>query len=158
MAAEEEILHYIDSIIDQYMGRPGGIIPLLQKIQHQYGYLPIDGLKRISKYLHIPYSEVAGIVGFYSFFSTRPKGKNLVRVCLGTACYVRGGNEVLAGVRNELKIDIGETTEDREFSLETGRCFGACGLSPVMMINDRVVQRVRSAKIPEIFKAYKKHE
>jgi NADH:ubiquinone oxidoreductase subunit E len=101
-------------------------------------------------------SEVAGIVGFYSFFSTTPKGKNVVRVCQGTACYVRGGNEVLAAVKNELKVNVGETTGDRMFSLEIGRCFGACGLAPVIMVNDEVIQRVKPAKVSEILKAYKK--
>jgi NADH:ubiquinone oxidoreductase subunit E len=155
-ANEEEIMQHLDNVIAECKEKPGSLIPLLQLTQKMYGYLPQAAIKKISCSLNIPISEVAGIVGFYSFFSTTPKGKNVVRVCQGTACYVRGGNEVLAAVKNELKVNVGETTEDRMFSLEIGRCFGACGLAPVIMVNDDVVQRVKPAKIPEILKVYKK--
>ena len=94
------------------------------------------------------------MVGFYSFFSTVPRGKHLIRVCLGTACYVRGGMEVLEALKKELGIDVGETTEDREFSLEVARCFGACGLAPVITINDVVHHRVKPARINEMLAQY----
>lgn len=152
---EDEIMQHLEHVIEESKDKPGSLIPLLQLTQKMYGYLPEAALTRISEALNVPISEVAGIVGFYSFFSTTPKGKNVVRVCQGTACYVRGGNEVLAAVKNELNINIGETTSDREFSLEVGRCFGACGLAPVIMINDDVVQRVKPSKIGEILKVYK---
>ena len=97
-----------------------------------------------------PYSEVAGVVGFYSFFTTVPRGKHLVRVCLGTACYVRGGKEVLAALKTALDVEVGETTSDRVFSLDVGRCFGACGLAPVIMIDDDVHQRVKPARVGKI--------
>lgn len=156
VASEEEILEHLDHVIAESKEKPGSLIPLLQLTQKMYGYLPDSALKKISEGLNIPISEVAGIVGFYSFFSTTPKGKNVVRVCQGTACYVRGGNEVLSAVKNELNINVGETTKDREFSLEVGRCFGACGLAPVIMVNNDVIQRVKPAKIGEILKVYKK--
>ena len=156
VASEEEILEHLDHVIAESKEKPGSLIPLLQLTQKMYGYLPDSALKKISEGLNIPMSEVAGIVGFYSFFSTTPKGKNVVRVCQGTACYVRGGNEVLSAVKNELNINVGETTKDREFSLEVGRCFGACGLAPVIMVNNDVIQRVKPAKIGEILKVYKK--
>jgi NADH:ubiquinone oxidoreductase subunit E len=155
LASEEEILQHLEHVIEESKDKPGSLIPLLQHTQKMYGYLPEVALKRISEALNVPISEVAGIVGFYSFFSTTPKGKNVVRVCQGTACYVRGGNEVLSAVKNELNINVGETTKDREFSLEVGRCFGACGLAPVIMVNDEVVQRVKPAKIGEILRVYK---
>lgn len=154
--SEEEIMEHLDRVIAESKDKPGSLIPLLQLTQKMYGYLPQAALKKISQELQIPMSEVAGVVGFYSFFSTKPKGKNVVRVCQGTACYVRGGNEVLSAVKNELKINVGETTEDRMFSLEVGRCFGACGLAPVIMVNDEVIQRVKPSKIAEILKPYKK--
>ncbi|TFG59798.1 MAG: NAD(P)H-dependent oxidoreductase subunit E, partial [Spirochaetales bacterium] len=110
--------------------------------------------KRISMKLHIPYSEVTGVVSFYSYFSTVPRGKNVVRVCMGTACYVRGGKEVLNAMKKQLGIEVGGTTEDRNFSLEVGRCFGACGLSPVVLVNDDVHQRVKPAKIRDILQPY----
>lgn len=153
---EEEIMEHLDRVIAESRDKPGSLIPLLQLTQKMYGYLPQAALKKISQELQIPMSEVAGVVGFYSFFSTKPKGKNVVRVCQGTACYVRGGNEVLSAVKNELKVNVGETTEDRMFSLEVGRCFGACGLAPVIMVNDEVIQRVKPSKIADILKPYKK--
>lgn len=101
---------------------------------------------------------MAGVVSFYSFFSTVPRGKYLVRACLGTACYVRGGKEVLDALRKELGIEVGQTTEDRLFSLDVGRCFGACGLAPVIMVNDDVHQRVKPCKIGKILEAYVSEE
>lgn len=154
--SEEDILKDLEKIIDGYIDKPGALIPVLQIAQNMFGYLPESALKEISKRFNKSYSEVAGIVSFYSFFSTVPRGKYLVRVCLGTACYVRGGKEVLESLKKELNIDVGETTEDRLFSLDVGRCFGACGLAPVIMINDDVHQRVKPAKIYDILNVYRK--
>jgi NADH:ubiquinone oxidoreductase subunit E len=152
---EEQLLENLDKILDDYSGKPGALIPVLQLAQGIFGYLPESALKRISLRLDKPFSEVAGVVTFYSFFSTKPRGKYLVRVCLGTACYVRGGKEVLESIKRELGIDIGDTTPDRVFSLDIGRCFGACGLSPVIMINDDIFQRVKPSRINDILNKYK---
>ncbi len=152
---EEEMLKAIDDIMESYIGKPGALIPVLQIAQNMFGYLPESVLKKISIKLDKPFSEVAGVVSFYSFFSTVPRGKYLVRVCLGTACYVRGGKEVLESIKNELGIDVGETTDDKVFSLDIGRCFGACGLSPVIMVNDDVHQRVKPAKAYDILNQYR---
>ncbi|MFP4164885.1 MAG: NAD(P)H-dependent oxidoreductase subunit E [Chitinispirillaceae bacterium] len=153
--SEAELLLKLDDIIEEYRNRPGALIPVLQITQNIFGYLPEAALKKIALGLDKPYSEVAGVVGFYSFFSTVPRGKYLVRVCLGTACYVRGGKEVLSSLKNCLGIDVGQTTEDRLFSLDVGRCFGACGLAPVIMVNDNVHQRVKAAKVGEIIDLYR---
>jgi NADH:ubiquinone oxidoreductase subunit E len=156
---EEELLVTLDSILDEYLDKPGALIPVLQIAQRLFGYLPQEALKKISIRLKKPYSEVAGVVTFYSFFSTQPRGKYMVRVCLGTACYVRGGKEVLNSVKKELRIDVGQTTPDRQFSIDVGRCFGACGLAPVIMINDEVFQRVKPEKVNEIISYFKlQHE
>lgn len=152
--AEEHLYEQLDDIIELHRKDEGSLIPILQSTQNLFGYLPDGALRRISAKLHKPYSEVAGVVGFYSYFSTIAKGKHTIRVCLGTACYVRGGKEVLKSLMNELKINVGETTEDRIFSLEVGRCFGACGLAPVIMIDDTVYQRVKPSKIAELIKPY----
>jgi NADH:ubiquinone oxidoreductase subunit E len=101
---------------------------------------------------------VAGVVSFYSFFSTVPRGKHIIRVCLGTACYVRGGLAVLDAVREKLGIDVGETTEDREFSLEVARCFGACGLAPAVSIDEDVHRRVRVSQVGQILSSYVEQE
>ncbi len=140
----------LDEVIASYKDKPGGLIPALQLAQAIFGYLPAPVLKKISAGFDKPYSEVAGVVSFYSFFSTKPRGKFLVRVCLGTACYVRGGKEVLEALKKKLAIDVGDTTADRTFSLEVGRCFGACGMAPVVMVNDVVHQRVKPARIGDL--------
>jgi NADH:ubiquinone oxidoreductase subunit E len=151
---EEQLYEQLDEIIEMHRGKEGALIPILQSTQNLFGYLPEAALKTISRKLHKPYSEVAGVVGFYSYFSTVAKGKHTIRVCMGTACYVRGGKDVLKSLMDELKINVGETTEDRLFSLEVGRCFGACGLAPVIMVDDEVFQKVKPAKVGEILQAY----
>jgi NADH:ubiquinone oxidoreductase subunit E len=153
-----ELMRRLDAVLAEYKDKPGALIPVLQTAQTMLGYLPREALLKIARELDKPYSEVAGVVGFYSFFSRYPRGKYLVRVCLGTACYVRGGNEVLAAMKKALGIDIGQTTSDRLFSLDIGRCFGACGLAPVIMVNDDVHQRVKPAKVGDIITLYRNKE
>jgi NADH:ubiquinone oxidoreductase subunit E len=153
---EKVLLKRLDKVIEDYKSKQGALIPVLQITQNMFGYLPESALKKISVELNKPFSEVAGVVGFYSFFSTMPRGEHLIRVCLGTACYVRGGKQVLDAVKKQLGIDVGETTPDRKFSLEVARCFGACGLAPAMMIDDDIHQRVKPAKIQEILNVYRK--
>ena len=155
---EEELLDRLEEIIGEYRDKPGALIPVLQIAQGIFGYLPENALKRISLGLGKSYSEVAGVVGFYSFFSTVPRGRHLIRVCLGTACYVRGGKRVLDNLKQELKIEVGGTTEDRLFSLEVARCFGACGLAPTIMIDEEVYQRVKPQRIRAILDQYRNHE
>jgi NADH:ubiquinone oxidoreductase subunit E len=151
---EEQLLQRLDEVLAQYRGKAGALIPVLQIAQGIFGYLPESAMKKIATGLGKSYSEVAGVVGFYSFFSTVPRGKNLIRVCLGTACYVRGGNRVLESIKHKLGIDVGETTPDRQFSLEVARCFGACGLAPVITINDEVHHRVKPNKIGDVLAQY----
>ncbi|MBN2655823.1 MAG: NADH-quinone oxidoreductase subunit NuoE [Spirochaetales bacterium] len=153
---EAEMMQSLDHIIANFEGVEGALIPVLQSAQNLFGYLPESVLKHISTSMKIPYSEVTGVVSFYSWFSTVPRGKNIIRVCLGTACYVRGGKDVLKALQDQLGIQVGGTTGDREFSLEVGRCFGACGLAPVVMINDDVHQRVKPSKLREILSSYQK--
>lgn len=149
-----DIIPQLDEIIKRYKTSEGALIPVLQSAQNLLGYLPQEILIHISEKLKISLSEVTGVVSFYSFFSTIPRGEHVVRVCLGTACYVRGGKEVLAALEKVLGIRVGETSEDRKFSLEIGRCFGACGLAPVVMIGDDVHQRVKPSKIRELLEPY----
>lgn len=155
---EADLMKQFDEMLPEYTDKPGGLIPALQVCQRLFGYLPKVAMERISEAFDKPYSEVAGVVSFYSFFSTVPRGKNLVRVCLGTACYVRGGKEVLQAIKKELSLEVGETTGDRQFSLDVGRCFGACGLAPVIMVNDDVHQRVKPSKVGELLARYAETE
>ncbi|MHB8898539.1 MAG: NADH-quinone oxidoreductase subunit NuoE family protein [Thermoguttaceae bacterium] len=155
---EADMLAQLDDVLNEYLDTPGALIPVLQITQSIFGYLPETALRKISVALKKPYSEVAGVVGFYSFFTTVPRGRHIVRVCLGTACYVRGGKEVLAALKSALRVEVGETTPDRLFSLDVGRCFGACGLAPVIMIDNDVHQRVRPARVSQILEPYRSGE
>ncbi len=153
--SEAQVLNELEAVLQDYATKPGGLIPALQVAQTRFGYLPQAALKRIAHVFGKPFSEVAGVVTFYSFFSTVPRGTYLIRVCLGTACYVRGGNELLQALKHKLGIDVGETTPDRLFSLGVGRCFGACGMAPVLMVNDDLHQRVKATKVGEILETYR---
>jgi len=151
---EAELYQQLDEIIAAKKDMQGCMIPILQDTQELFGYLPEGAMRKIAYELEVPYSEVTGVVGFYSFFSTIPRGKHLIRVCMGTACYVRGGKEVLDMLEKKLQIQVGQTTDDNLFSLDIGRCFGACGLAPVIMIDDETFQRVRPAKLEAILEEY----
>jgi len=154
VVTEKEILKRLDEVLADYRGKAGALIPVLQISQRMFGYLPESVLKRISLKLGKSFSEVAGVVGFYSFFTTVPRGKHLIRVCLGTACYVRGGKQVLDAIKKNLGIDVGQTTADGNFSLEVARCFGACGLAPAIMVDEDVHQRVKPARVSDILNKY----
>ncbi len=155
---EEELLVILEDVLNDYKDKPGALIPVLQIAQNMFGYLPEAALKKIALKMEKPYSEVAGVVSFYSFFSTVPRGKYVIRICLGTACYVRGGKDVLDAFKTKLKIDVGGTTDDRLFSLDVGRCFGACGLAPVIMVNDETFERVKPDRIEQIIGIFQKKE
>jgi len=155
-ASESENHVRLAQVILEYQNKPGALIPVLQIAQALFGYLPKDVLRSISEGLNEPYSRVFGVVTFYSFFSQVPRGKYVIRVCMGTACYVRGGQAVLAALEQELKISVGQTTPDRVFSLDVGRCFGACGLAPAVMVNDDVHQFVQPGQIKDILAQYRK--
>jgi NADH:ubiquinone oxidoreductase subunit E len=157
-ASEAELMERLDGVLAEYRDRPGALIPVLQIAQGIFGYLPEKVLKRIALSMGKSYSEVAGVVGFYAFFSTHPRGRHVIRVCLGTACYVRGGKQVLEAMRKELGVEVGGTTEDGMFSLEIARCFGACGLAPAVSIDEEVYKRVRPARIREILVRYREPE
>ena len=147
---EQELMARLDEVLEQYRDVPGALIPVLQIAQGIFGYLPKHVMQHISRSLNMPPSEVAGVVSFYSFFSTVPRGKHVIRVCLGTACYVRGGIRVLEALKKKLKIDVGQTTDDRLFTLGIARCFGACGLAPVITVDDEVFHRVNPNKVEQI--------
>lgn len=149
-------LSAVESIIARYVGKPGVLIPVLEDIQEVIGYIPKAVQKMVAQRLRLPPGEVYGVVTFYSFFSTVPKGKHTARCCLGTACYVRGGKKNMEKLVEVLKIPPGSTTADRSFSLETVRCLGACGLAPVIVVDDDTHRQVKPSKIPEILSGYDK--
>ena len=144
----------LDSIIEKHKGKAGGLIPVLEEAQVCLEYLPLPVQKRIAQGLNLPFSRVYGVVTFYSFFTMTPRGKHTVRVCLGTACYVRGGKAIAEALEKQFNIREGETTEDRMFTLESVRCLGACGLGPVVVVDEDVHGRVKPAKLKEILSQY----
>ncbi|MCR4440579.1 MAG: NADH-quinone oxidoreductase subunit NuoE [Peptococcaceae bacterium] len=152
---ESEILAFIDRIIDAYKGQKGALIPVLHQVQEHLGYLPEDVQAYIAEKLNVPLSEVYGVVSFYTLFSTVPKGKYKISVCLGTACYVKGSGQILAELEKELNINVGSTTEDGLFTLEACRCLGCCGLAPVLMVNDNVHGRLTKSDVGAIIKKYR---
>ncbi|NLX90470.1 MAG: NADH-quinone oxidoreductase subunit NuoE [Firmicutes bacterium] len=144
----------LQKLFDRYRDYKGGLIPILQEAQNIYGYLPKDVLRRIAKELRIPLSKVYGVCTFYAQFHLKPRGRNIVRVCLGTACHVRGGSKILEAAKEHLGIDNGETTEDLKYTLETVACIGACGLSSCMMVNDDTHGRLVPEQVGKILDSY----
>jgi NADH:ubiquinone oxidoreductase subunit E len=140
----------LENVIHDYEGKETNLIQVLHMAQAIFGYLPPDVQHFIADQMGISVSKVNSVLTFYSFFSTKPKGKYSVSVCLGTACYVRGGKEVLNKLKDVMGIDVGDTTEDKLFSLSVMRCIGSCGLAPAMTINGKVYKQVSPSKIQRI--------
>ncbi|MCJ7547204.1 MAG: NADH-quinone oxidoreductase subunit NuoE [Deltaproteobacteria bacterium] len=150
----EEQLRQVDAIIEKYQGEPGSLIPVLEEVQGALGYLPHEIQHRIAEGLNLPPSQIFGVVTFYSFFTMVPRGRHTIRVCLGTACYVRGGKKNLDRLVRDLGIEAGQTTEDRRFSLETIRCLGACGLAPVIVVDEDTHKQVKERKVRGMLERY----
>lgn len=145
----------LQEVIDEYKGKRGSLIPVLQKAQEIFGYLPLEVQKKIAEGLKVPMSRVYGVSTFYAQFALEPRGEHTIGLCMGTACYVRGSNKILEKLKEELGIDVGGTTEDKKFTLEATRCLGACGLAPVMMIDENVYGRLKPDMIPDILNKYR---
>jgi NADH:ubiquinone oxidoreductase subunit E len=144
-------LKQVDRIIDGYRGKRWALIPLAQEIQQNVGYIPPEVVPRIADALHLFPAEVQGVVSFYAQLYTEPRGKNIVRVCRGTACHVRGGKSILKLTRQYLGIDEGETTEDMEYTLETVACIGVCALAPNLMVNNQTHGNMNPKKVAMLF-------
>jgi len=149
-----EQLKKLDEIIAANKDKAGSLIPVLEQAQMVLEFLPMPILKIIANGLNLPLSRVYGVVTFYSFFTMTPRGKHTMRVCLGTACYVRGGKAIYDRIRKDLNVEEGETTPDRLFTLETVRCVGACGLGPVIFVGEDVHGRLKPAKVKDVIKQY----
>jgi NADH:ubiquinone oxidoreductase subunit E len=144
----------LDAIIAQYKGKPGNLIQVLEEAQRILEYLPASAQQYIALQLNIPVSKVFGVVTFYSFFTMKPRGRNVIRVCLGTACYVRGGKVLAESIQKMFGLSEGDTTDDRRFTYESVRCLGACGLGPVVVVNEDVHGRVKPSKVKELLEQY----
>ncbi len=150
-----EVIDRVDEILGRYEGRAGALIPALAECQGIVGYLPRELQDYIGYGLNIPGSTVYGVVTFYSFFSMIPKGRHVIKVCMGTACYVRGIAEVINRLKASYGLEVGSTTEDRRFSLEAVRCLGACGLAPVLVVDEDTHGGVTPESALKIIDSYK---
>lgn len=154
--AQTEDVRYteLEQVIERYRGSKGALIPVLHEAQEIFGYLAEEVQRRVADGLNVTLTEVYGVATFYSLFSLKPRGKHKIGVCMGTACYVRGAAAVLTELEKELGIRVNDTTDDGKFTLEITRCIGACGLAPVMTINEDVYGRLTPDKIKEIIGRY----
>ncbi|GMQ63116.1 NADH-quinone oxidoreductase subunit NuoE [Vallitalea maricola] len=154
-ALTDEKFQELEQYIDAMPTTKGELIRVLHKAQDIFGYLPEEVQKFVGKKLKISTAKVFGVVTFYSYFTMTPKGEFNISICMGTACYVRGAEDVLNELKKELKIEVGETTPDGKFSLQSLRCVGACGLAPVVMVEDKVYGRVTPDMVKDILAEYK---
>ncbi len=152
---QEPDLSKVDEILSRFNGDRGVLIPVLQEVQEHYGYIPREAVGRIAKGLSIYPSRIYGVMTFYTQFNLEPKGRNMVRVCCGTACHVKGAERISSKFVETLKIDIGQTTPDRDFTLEQVACIGACSLAPAVMINGEVHGKVTPDEVGKILDQYK---
>jgi NADH:ubiquinone oxidoreductase subunit E/ferredoxin len=144
----------VAAILDEYKDVPGSIVPILQRINTTYSYLPEPALRYVAKEIHAPLSQLYRLATFYNAFSLKPKGKNKLRVCMGTACYVKGGGKILESVERKLGIRVGDNTEDMNFALETVSCIGCCGQSPVIAVNDEIYGYFEVKMIDDVLHKY----
>jgi NADH:ubiquinone oxidoreductase subunit E len=152
---DEKTMREVYGIIGNARGRAGALIRVLEQTQVLIGYLPPQVLKTISQEMKVPLSETYGIVSFYHFFTMVPRGKYLIQVCMGTSCYVKGGQKILDTLKKDLDLEPEEMTPDGRFSLETVRCLGACALSPVMTVGGDIHKKVKPAEVMEVLSHYK---
>lgn len=152
---KDERIERLIKIIEKCNNDKSQLMYILNEVQSIYGYIPMEAQKIISEELNIPMAEIYGVITFYSRFSLKPKGKYNISVCLGTACYVKGSQNILDKIKEILDINVGEITADGKFSLEATRCIGACGLAPVMTINEEVYGKLDPSMIKDILDKYK---
>ena len=156
MQLRKEAVDIVLNICRKYKNEPSPLMLVLSETQKEYGYIPLEVQELISKELNIPVSDIYGVVTFYSFFSLEPKGRYVIAVCLGTACYVKGGQNLLDKFAELLKIKPGQTSEDGLFTLDALRCIGACGIAPAISINGKVYPKVTLSQVQTIIDEYRK--
>lgn len=155
---EKRIEKEMKEILEKHPKQKDSLIAILNEVQEKYGYIPKSSQMEISKYLDMPMAEIYGVITFYSRFTTSPKGKYNIAVCLGTACFVKGSQSILDRLKERLKISGGQTTPDGKFSIDEVRCVGACGLAPVFMVNDEVYGNATVKMVDEVLDKLEKEE
>jgi len=154
MKFSEEQIKQLDELIETYGKKDGGLIPLLEKAQDLLGYLPESVQQRIADKTDISPNRIYGVITFYSFFTMEPRAKHRIQLCMGTACYVKGAEEIMKKLEKNYNVKMGESTKDGRFTFEKARCLGACGLAPVMVIDDKVYGKVNIDEIDDILSQY----
>lgn len=152
---KDEMFQDLGVFIDKLETKKGNLISVLHKAQEIFGYLPVDVQKYVAQNMEVPLAEVYGVITFYSFFTTKPRGKYPVSVCMGTACYVNGAQNILTEVERELRIKVGQTSEDGNFSIDVLRCVGACGMAPVVMVGNKIHGKVEAENVNALLKEYR---
>ena len=140
----------LDQFIDELQANESDLIEVLHRAQNLFGYVAEEVVGHISEKINVPKSKIYGVVSFYSYFTTEPRGKNVINVCMGTACFVRGSEKILREFESQLRMKSGETSIDKIFTIDSLRCVGACGLAPVVMVNDKVYGRVETTDVKRI--------
>lgn len=151
----QEEIQELDKLIDKHGADEQQLIPLLEKVQVLLGYIPVSVQERISKKTGIPPNHIYGVVSFYSYFSMEAKARHRIQVCMGTACYVKGGKEIAEKIEADYNIKLGESTEDGRFTYENARCFGACGLAPILVVDGKIFGKVSIDSVDAILDEYK---
>ncbi len=153
---KEKLSAELVEFIEEWKNREGNLIPILHKVQEIYGYIPEDVAMEVAKMINVPLAKIYGVATFYHFFKLKKPGKHKISVCMGTACYLKGGNELLEELKNLLDVEVGDTCANGIFSLEAVRCIGCCGLAPVIMIDEEVYGKVTKDDLPSILAKYTK--
>ncbi|MBF9018397.1 MULTISPECIES: NAD(P)H-dependent oxidoreductase subunit E [unclassified Oceanispirochaeta] len=151
----QEEIQELDKLIDKHGADEEQLIPLLEKVQVLLGYIPVSVQERISNKTGIPPNHIYGVVSFYSYFSMEAKARHRIQVCMGTACYVKGGKEIAEKIEADYNIKLGESTEDGRFTYENARCFGACGLAPILVVDGKIFGKVSIDSVDAILDEYK---
>ena len=151
---ELELTPGLQSFIDEWKDKPGNLIMVLHRTQEEYGYIPRDIAVKLGEILDVPLAKIYGVITFYHFFKLKKPGKHKISVCMGTACYLKGGEDLIKEFENLLDIGVNQTTEDKQFSLEAVRCVGCCGLAPVVTVGKEVYGKLTADKLPEVLAKY----
>ena len=152
----EQMTPELKAFIEEWKGKPGNLIMVLHKVQQTYGYIPREIAIEISSLLDVPLAKIYGVVTFYNFFKLQKAGKYIIQVCLGTACYLRGGDDIIKEFESQLGVGLNATTPDGMFSVEAGRCLGCCGLAPVVVVNGEVHGKLATKDVAGIIEKYRK--
>lgn len=147
-------LSALDQLVEPYLNKKEMVIPVLQQVQEHYGYLPRPAMEGVSRLMHIPLSRLYGVATFYAQFKMKPRGRNIIRVCKGTACHIQGSPKIAERIEEILGVQSGETTDDLKFTLEEVACIGACALAPVIMVNDNPHGRLSPDKVKAVLDSY----